>query len=97
MDTEIRRVPNLVKVGTKGQLVIPSKLREAMHLNAGSIFVVSHPKDDLLLLKKIESSTLSDDIATLEEVKKAWNEIETGKCVSSSKKEFLAELEKWLK
>ncbi len=57
--------------------------------------IKSRPKEDLLLLKKIESSTLSDDIATLEEVKKAWNEIETGKCMSSSKKEFLADLKKW--
>ncbi|OIQ06396.1 MAG: hypothetical protein COV98_00725 [Candidatus Altarchaeum sp. CG12_big_fil_rev_8_21_14_0_65_33_22] len=95
MDTKIRRVPTLVKVGAKGQLMIPTKLRGEMHINAGSVFVISHPKEDLLLLKKIKSSMLQDDISTLEEVEKAWKEIERGKGVSASKKEFLAELEKW--
>ncbi len=67
MGTKSRMVPDIVKVGNKGQLVIPTKLREVMHINEDSVFVVSHPKKDLLLLKKIESSTLHDDIATLKE------------------------------
>ncbi|OQX21188.1 MAG: hypothetical protein BWK75_03720 [Candidatus Altiarchaeales archaeon A3] len=66
MGTKSRMVPDIVKVGNKGQLVIPTKLREVI-INEDSVFVVSHPKKDLLLLKKIESSTLHDDVATLKE------------------------------
>ena len=68
----------LVKVGINGRMVTPAKLRKEMHINAGSIFTVSHPKGDLLLLKKIEEPMLQDDIAAIKEVEKAWKEIEAG-------------------
>ena len=95
MDAKIKRVPELVKVGKSGRLIIPAKLREEMRIDAGSVFAVIHPKDDLLVLRKIESSVLQDDIATLKEVEKAWKEIEEGDAVVATKEEFLADLEKW--
>jgi len=95
MDAKIKKVPDLVKVGKSGRLVIPTRLRKEMHIDAGSVFAVSHPKKDLLVLKKIEDSILNDDIAALKEVEAAWKEIEAGDSVSSDKEEFLADLEKW--
>lgn len=95
MDAKIKKVPDLVKVGKRGRFIIPAKLRKEMHIDAGSVFAVAHPKGDLLLLKKIEGSMLQDDIATLKEVEAAWKEIEAGDAVVSGKEEFLADLEKW--
>ena len=95
MDAKIKNVPNLVKAGKSGRLVIPTRLRKEMHIDAGSVFAVSHPKKDLLVLKKIEDSILLDDIATLKEVEVAWEEIEAGDSVVSDKEEFLVNLEKW--
>ena len=75
MKAKIKNVPDIVKVGTGGRMVIPTKLRKKMYINEGSFFAVSHPKDDLLLLKKIDCSIIQDDAAALEELEKAWNEI----------------------
>jgi AbrB family looped-hinge helix DNA binding protein len=95
MNAKIKGVPDMVKVSSNGRLIIPAKLRKDMRIDAGSVFAVTHPRGDILLLKKIEGSMLNDDIATLKEVEAAWKEIESGDTVAASKEEFLDDLEKW--
>lgn len=83
----------LTKISSKGQVVIPQKVRESLELYDGQTLAVS-TKDDIIVLKKI-SNPLEDDLETLSEIKRAWKEIEAGKYKRKSSDEFLKELEKW--
>jgi AbrB family looped-hinge helix DNA binding protein len=51
------------KMSSKGQVVIPEEIRENLGLKAGAQFVVVG-KDDVVILKSIETPTMSafDDI-----------------------------------
>jgi len=84
----------LVKVSSKGQLVIPQDIRQKMKIEEGDTFAVTS-KDHLVILKKIESPILEEELRDLEENEKAWKEIEQGKCKKATKEEFLNLLKKW--
>jgi len=90
-----REAPELTRVSSKGQVVIPQNMRLKMHIREGSMFAVSSPKSDLLVLKKVDNPMLKEDLAALKEVEEAWEEIEKGKAKELDKKEFLKELEEW--
>ena len=81
----------IAKVSTKGQIVIPTSLRE--DVETGDEFLMI--KDDgRIILKSMKSlaSNLRDDLAFAEEVEKAWQEYDKGKFVKKSKEAFLKEL-----
>jgi len=44
---------NITKVSSKGQIVIPSEIREKMNLEEGNLLIVSD-SDDIIQLKKLE-------------------------------------------
>tara|TARA_Y100000310_G_scaffold53437_1_gene49049 strand:+ start:317 stop:568 length:252 start_codon:yes stop_codon:yes gene_type:complete len=81
----------ITKLSTKGQIVIPERLRENMEV--GEAFVVVK-KGDLLVLRKIEGLN-KEEIKELEELQKIWKEIDEGKCKTLTSKEFLKEMESW--
>lgn len=81
----------IAKVSTKGQIVIPTHLRE--DIETGDEFLLI--KDDgRIILKSMKSlaSNLRDDLAFAEEVEKAWQEYDQGKFQKKSKEDFLREL-----
>ena len=84
----------LVRVSSKGQLVIPQEIREKIDIEEGDTFAVTS-KDHLIVLKKIKSPILKEELADLKEVEKAWREIEKGECKKATEKEFLTMLKKW--
>ncbi|MEK6830980.1 MAG: AbrB/MazE/SpoVT family DNA-binding domain-containing protein [Nanoarchaeota archaeon] len=84
----------LAKISSKGQLVIPQNIRDKLKIEEGEILVVS-TKDDLIILKKIKDPMEEDDMKTLIEIKKAWEEIESGKYKKKSSDEFLKEISRW--
>ena len=43
----------IVVMSSKGQIVVPKELREEMHIDSGTNFVI-FGKDDTLILKKID-------------------------------------------
>ncbi len=88
-------VPELVKLSSKGQLVIPFNIRKNRDLKEGSVFAISSPKDDVLILKKISNPLLKEDLELLKDVEEAWKEIKTGKYRESTKEKFLRDLESW--
>ena len=88
-------IPELVRLSSKGQLVIPQDIRKARHISEGSVFAVSSPKEDILILKKITNPLLQEDLEILKDVEEAWEEIKRGKYKESSKKEFLNDLKLW--
>ena len=81
----------ITKLSTKGQIVIPEKLRGGIEV--GDAFVVSK-KGDLLVLKKIKNLS-KEEIKELEELQKIWKEIDEGKSKTFTEKEFLKDMETW--
>ena len=84
----------LVKMSSKGQIVIPSHLRK--DFVKGDEFLI-YKKKDLLLLKRIKGldEKTKDDIKFALKTEKAYQQIEKGKCKTLPVEEFLKELEKW--
>lgn len=88
-------IPELVRLSSKGQLVIPHDIREARHIREGSIFAVSSPKEDVLVLKRVTNPLLQEDLEILKEVEEAWEDLKQGKYKESSKEDFLRDMELW--
>jgi AbrB family looped-hinge helix DNA binding protein len=89
-------VAQLTRISSKGQVVIPSRVRQKLGIKAGSVFaVLTSRKGSLVVLKKIDSKSLQADLRILREVENAWREIERGEARRATRKSFLEELENW--
>lgn len=88
-------VPEVVRVSSKGQLVIPQEIRELRNIKAGSIFSVISPSRDMVVLKRIKNPIVAEDLEMLKDVEEAWKEIERGEYTESSVEDFLKELKEW--
>lgn len=87
---------DLTRISSKGQIVIPENVRNKLGIKAGGLFaVLARPKAGLVVLKKIDSKSLSVDLTLLREVEKAWEEIEQGRARKATVKRFLTELRNW--
>ncbi len=84
----------LTRVSSKGQVVIPFDIRKRIGLKDGETLAVS-TKDNLIVLKKIDDPITEDDIKTFNEIKEAWQEIDSGKAKKMNHKDFLKEISKW--
>ena len=60
-------MPMITAMSTKGQIVLPKKIRTALNLNAGTQFVVFSDKDNILL-KPIKEPNLAEFEAVLSKV-----------------------------
>lgn len=85
---------NITKISSKGQIVIPSEMRD--DLKEGEEFIIVKD-EDRFILKKVEKITdkMREDLEFAKRTEGAWKEIENGRCTSYSKEEFLKELKKW--
>jgi AbrB family looped-hinge helix DNA binding protein len=89
-------VPELTRISSKGQVVIPSRVRQKLGIEAGNVFVILTPrKGNVVVLKKIDNKSLQADLRIFREVERAWREIEHGQARRASRKRFLEELETW--
>ncbi len=89
-------VPELTRISSKGQVVIPARVRSKLGLKPGSLFaILTRPESDIVVLKKVDNKTLQVDLELLLEVEKAWKEIARGKTRKASRKRFLEELQTW--
>ncbi|MBI3031928.1 AbrB/MazE/SpoVT family DNA-binding domain-containing protein [Candidatus Woesearchaeota archaeon] len=82
----------IAKVSTKGQIVIPTSLRD--NVKTGDEFLMIRD-EGRIILKSMKSLALNlrDDLAFAEEVEKAWQEYDKGKFQKKSKEDFLKELQ----
>lgn len=81
----------IAKVSTKGQIVIPSSLRE--DICSGDEFLIVKDGGRLILKSmKSLSSKLKEDLIFAERVEKAWQDYDKGKFETKSKEKFLKEL-----
>ena len=79
------------KVSTKGQIVIPSSLRN--DINQGDEFLMVKDEGRLILKNmKDVAQDLRKDLIFAEKVEKAWQEYDKGEFKKSSKQDFLKEL-----
>ena len=92
----MNKIPDMAVVSSRGQLVIPSDIREKMKINEGDIFAVSSV-GKMLVMKKMKSPFTEDDAQTLKEVGEAWKSVAKGDIIVQTKEEFLKELEAWSK
>lgn len=82
------------KTSSKGQIVIPSKIRKKLNIGSGSLLAVT-AQDDLIILKKVSSDISSKDMMTLKLIEEAWEDIDKGKYKVRSKDEFFKEFREW--
>ncbi|MGI0021888.1 MAG: AbrB/MazE/SpoVT family DNA-binding domain-containing protein [Nitrososphaeraceae archaeon] len=81
-------------ISSKGQIVIPNKVRKKLDIKEGNVFAITEKKG-LIVLKKLSQQLSQDDIRTLESINDAWKEIESGKGGKSKTSKFFMEFAKW--
>lgn len=84
----------ITRASSKGQVVIPEYIRKKLKIQKGSVFAVTS-KNEMIVLKKLESKISKADLKTLKMVEEAWKEIEAGKYRVLSPNDFSKELAKW--
>lgn len=84
----------LTKMSSKGQIVIPSELREDMK-EGDQLIIIKN--DHQLILKKASEmdKNLKEDLAFAKRTEAAWERYERGEFKSSTAKDFLKDLEQW--
>jgi bifunctional DNA-binding transcriptional regulator/antitoxin component of YhaV-PrlF toxin-antitoxin module len=81
----------ITKLSTKGQIVIPEKLRSEFAV--GDSFVVSKV-GEMIVLKPIVGLS-KEEQKELQEVEKIWREIDADKATSYSQEEFFDAMKQW--
>jgi AbrB family looped-hinge helix DNA binding protein len=82
------------RASSKGQVVIPRKIRKKLGLEEGSVLAVTTDRD-MIVLKMIDSTLTQQNMHTLRLVEEAWKDIEKGRYRVRSKNEFFEELKYW--
>jgi AbrB family looped-hinge helix DNA binding protein len=90
------QLPELTKASSKGQIVIPLVVRRKLGITEGSVFAVSS-KNDMIVLRKLETGIKPEDLRTLKLIEEAWNDIEKGRFKIAAPEKFFKELAKWKK
>lgn len=81
-------------VSSRGQIVIPNKVRKKLDIKDGNVFMITEKKG-LIVLKKVDQELSQDDIKTLKSIHEAWREIESGKGGKAKTSKFFMEFAKW--
>ncbi len=84
----------LTKMSSKGQIVIPSELREGMK-EGDQLIIIKN--DHQLILKKASDmdKNLKEDLAFAKRTEAAWERYKKGEFKTNTAKDFLKDLEKW--
>ena len=89
------RRPELTKLSSKGQVVIPKEIREKLGLKEGTPLAIEATDTGLVVIKEIKSPVDEEDIKALKEVTEAWERIERGEYRKAKVDDFLKEIEEW--
>ena len=81
-------------ISSKGQIVIPNKVRKKFDIKDGNVFTITEKKG-LIVLKKVNQKLSQEDIKTLESIRDAWEEIENSKGGKANTSKFFMEFAKW--
>ncbi|MCG8341983.1 MAG: AbrB/MazE/SpoVT family DNA-binding domain-containing protein [Chlorobiales bacterium] len=82
----------LIKMSSRGQIIIPSEMR--VGLNRGEEFLIVKD-DERFVLKKLKQVTdqMREDLEFAKRTEEAWQDIEAGNGKTYSAEEFLKHLE----
>jgi len=84
---------NITTLSSKGQIVIPSDMREG--IREGDKMVIIRNGNQIILKKADNfSKNLEEDLEFARRTEAAWKDYEEGKFISKSKEDFLKELSK---
>jgi len=84
----------LTKMSSKGQIVIPSELRE--DIKEGDQLIIIKNDHQLILKKAREmDKNLKEDLEFAKRTEAAWERYEKGEFKTNTAKDFLKDLEKW--
>ena len=85
---------DIIKISSKGQIVIPSKMRK--NLKEGDELVIIKD-DERFILKKVEKLTekMKEDLEFAKRTEEAWKRIEAGDFISVDSENLSEEMDKW--
>ena len=85
---------DVIRMSSKGQVVIPSEMRS--NFNEGDEFLIVKD-EDRIILKKISKLTekMKEDLEFAKKTEEAYKRHEKGEFTRMNKNDFLDELEKW--
>ncbi|HUI00999.1 MAG TPA: AbrB/MazE/SpoVT family DNA-binding domain-containing protein [Nitrososphaerales archaeon] len=93
MKSQAREI-EFTKASSKGQIVIPTKIRKKFDIKEGSVLAIA-TENDMIVLKKVHPGLSAEDLKSLRLVEEAWRDIEQGKYSVRSKEAFFKELKEW--
>jgi AbrB family looped-hinge helix DNA binding protein len=82
------------RASSKGQVVIPTKIRKRLAIKEGSVLAVAADRD-VILLKKVDAGLSVEDLKSMKLIEEAWKDIEEGRYGTLSKEAFFKELKDW--
>jgi len=87
--------PEITKLSSRGQVVIPKKIRERLNIKAGTPLAIDVMDTGMIVIKEIKSPVEEEDIKILKEVNEAWERIGRGEYRKAKVDDFLKEIDKW--
>lgn len=87
--------PELTRLSSRGQVVIPKKIRERLNLKVGTPLAIDVMDTGIIVIKEIKSPVEEEDLKILKEVNEAWERIEMGEYRKAKVDDFLKEIDKW--
>ncbi len=82
------------RASSKGQVVIPARIRRRLDIKEGSVLAVAADRD-VIILKKVDSGLSAEDLKSMKLVEEAWKDIKEGRYGALSKEAFFKELKEW--
>ena len=89
-------IPELTKLSSKGQVVIPTDVRNKLKIKEGSVLAVT-TKKDMIVMRKLDTKMKPEDLKTLKLIEEAWEDIERGRYRVATVDNFFKEMAKWKK
>ncbi len=85
---------DIIRMSSKGQIVIPSNMRE--NLSEGEELMIIKD-DERFILKKVQNLTnnLKEDLEFAKRTEEAYRRIEAGEGITMEFDDFIKEMEKW--
>jgi len=89
----MQKATTIVKLSSKGQLVVPKEFRARMGLTSGDILAVHEISDNLLVLEKLPASSIADvtDDLRREARRKGFGARQLAAAIKKARREIYAE------
>lgn len=91
---------DIVRLGERGQVVIPQEMRNQLHLKKREKLLVVKSDNKIIFepIKEMKAKMIDEiqeDMIDIKIAEKYWDKVKRGETIKQTKDEFLKELEKW--